>query len=136
VYRWFGLPQKIISDRDPRFTSSFATELTRAIQAQRNLSTAYHPQTDGLTEQKNQWIEQYLRLFASSTQDDWDEWLTIATAVHNSWPNATTKVAPSQAMLGYLPNLSGTKIQTANETISQRQEQADRWRTIAKEALN
>jgi hypothetical protein len=106
VYRWFGLPKRIISDRDPRFTSSFATELVKAIQAQRNLSTAYHPQTDGLTERKNQWIEQYLRLFAADTQDDWDQWLTIATAVHNSWPNATTSVAPSQALLGYLPNLT------------------------------
>jgi hypothetical protein len=102
----------------------------------RNLSTAYHPQTDGLTERKNQWIEQYLRLFAANTQDDWDKWLTIATVVHNSWPNATTKVAPSQAMLGYLPDLTGTKIQTTNETISQRQEQAEQWRAKAKEALN
>jgi hypothetical protein len=129
-------PKRIISDRDPRFTSSFATELVKAIQATRNLSTAYHPQTDGLTERKNQWIEQYLRLFAANTQDDWDKWLTIATVVHNSWPNATTKVAPSQAMLGYLPDLTGTKIQTTNETISQRQEQAEQWRTKAKEALN
>jgi hypothetical protein len=136
VYRWFGLPKRIISDRDPRFTSSFATELVKAIQATRNLSTAYHPQTDGLTERKNQWIEQYLRLFAADTQDDWDKWLTIATVVHNSWPNATTKVAPSQAMLGYLPDLTGTKIQTTNETISQRQEQAEQWRTKAKDALN
>jgi hypothetical protein len=136
VYRWFGLPKRIISDRDPRFTSSFATELVKAIQARQNLSTAYHPQTDGLTERKNQWVEQYLRLFAADTQDDWDRWLTIATVVHNSWPNATTKVAPSQALLGYLPDLTGTHIETPNETISQRQEQAEKWRTKAKEALN
>jgi hypothetical protein len=75
-------------------------------------------------------IEQYLRLFTANTQDDWDKWLTIATVVHNSWPNATTKVAPSQAMLGYLPDLTGTKIQTPNETISQRQEQAEQWRML------
>jgi Integrase zinc binding domain len=31
VFRWFGLPQKIISDRDPRFTSHFTRELTRAL---------------------------------------------------------------------------------------------------------
>jgi hypothetical protein len=136
VYRWFRLPKRIISDRDPQFTSSFATELVKAIQAQRNLSTAYHPQTNGLTERKNQWIEQYLRLFTANTQDDWDKWLTIAMAVHNSWPNVTTKVAPLQAILGYLPNLTGTKIQTSNETISQRQEQAEQWRNKAKEVLN
>jgi hypothetical protein len=39
-------------------------------------------------------------------------------------------------LLGYLPNLTGTRIKTTNETISQRQEQAEKWRTKAKEALN
>jgi hypothetical protein len=39
-------------------------------------------------------------------------------------------------MLGYLPNLTREKIQTMNETISQRQEQAEQWREKAKTALN
>jgi hypothetical protein len=50
VYRWFGLPEKIISDRDPRFTSHFGRELTRKLGIKQNLSTAFHPQTDGLSE--------------------------------------------------------------------------------------
>ena len=132
VYRWFGMPSKVISDRDPRFTSHFARALTKAVGADQNLSTAFHPQTDGLSERKNQWVEQYLRLVASAAQDDWDRWLTIATAVHNSHVNATTKTPPIEALLGYRPRLeihqtSPSSNQTANdrlETIRQKQEQA------------
>ena len=50
VYRWFGIPSKIISDRDPRFTSHFSTSLCQRLGIDRNISTAYHPQTDGLSE--------------------------------------------------------------------------------------
>jgi transposase InsO family protein len=52
LFHWFGLPQKIISDRDPRFTSHFTRELTKGLGINQNLSTAFHPQIDGLSEQK------------------------------------------------------------------------------------
>ena len=60
VYPWFSLPSRIISDRDPRFTSQFRKALTTKLGINRNISTAFHPQTDGLSERKNQWVEQYL----------------------------------------------------------------------------
>ena len=50
VYRWFGLPDKVISDRDPRFTSHFGTALAKKLGIEQNLSSAFHPQTDGLSE--------------------------------------------------------------------------------------
>ena len=90
MYRWFGLPSKVISDRDPRFTSHFSTALCQRLRVDRNISTVYHPQTDGLSERKNQWVEQYLHFVTSAAQDDWSDWLAIATAVHNHHPNATT----------------------------------------------
>ena len=60
---------------------------------------------DGLLKRKNQWIEQFLHLITSTQQDDWKRWLPIATAVHNNCINTTTKVAPAEALLGYLPTL-------------------------------
>ena len=60
VYKWFGIPLKIISDWDPRFTSHFLSTLCQRLRINRNISTAYHPQTDGLSKRKNQWVEQYL----------------------------------------------------------------------------
>ena len=50
VYRWFGLLTKIISNRDPCFTSHFGKALTKKLGIQQNLSIAFHPQTDRLSE--------------------------------------------------------------------------------------
>jgi hypothetical protein len=44
---WFGLPKCIISDRDPRFASHFFITLCKNLRIQQNLSTAFHPRTDG-----------------------------------------------------------------------------------------
>jgi Integrase zinc binding domain len=50
VYRWFGLPKRIISDRDPRFTSHFGKALGKELGINWNLSSTVHPQTDRLSE--------------------------------------------------------------------------------------
>jgi transposase InsO family protein len=60
AYRWFRLPTKMISDQDPQFTSHFRKALTQKLGIKHNLSMAFYPQTDGLLERKNQWVEQYL----------------------------------------------------------------------------
>src|SRR5712672_3322030 len=65
----------------PCFTSHFGCALANKIGAKQNLSTAFHPQTNGLSEQKNQWIEQYLCLIANAQQEDWSQWLTVVTTV-------------------------------------------------------
>ena len=70
IVRWFGIPKRIISDRDPRFTSHFSRALATKLGIDQNLSTAFHPQTDGLSECKNQWVEQYLRLVTSAIPKD------------------------------------------------------------------
>ncbi len=50
IYWWFGLPTKIISDRDPCFTLHFGKELARTLNIGQNLSMVFHPQTNGLSE--------------------------------------------------------------------------------------
>ena len=57
VFPRFGIPSKVMSDRDPRFTSKFMKELCRLLGIKQNISTAYHPCTDGQSEQSNQWLE-------------------------------------------------------------------------------
>jgi hypothetical protein len=84
IYPWFGLPKKIITDRDPWFTSHFRKALATHIGAQQNISTAFHPQTDGLSEQKNQWVKQYLWIVTLASPEDWTSWLSIALAIHNN----------------------------------------------------
>ena len=136
VYRWFGLPQKIISDRDPQFTSHFARGLTRTLGIQQNVSTTFHPQTDGLTERKNQWVEGYLRHLTAAQQDDWADWLAIATAVHNHHPNATTKIPPIEALMGYQPRLDHQGPPSMNDRAEERTRRAYEAREMACAAIN
>ena len=138
VYRWFGIPSKIISDRDPRFTSHFSTSLCQCLGIDRNISTAYHPQTNSLSERKNQWVEQYIWFVTSTSQDDWSDWLAIATAVHNNYPNATTRIAPIEILLGYSPRITMELpyLPTTVQLIDDRTRKATEKRKQAKEALN
>jgi Chromo (CHRromatin Organisation MOdifier) domain len=122
LFRWFGLPQRIISDRDPYFTSHFTRELTKGLGINQNLSTAFHPQTDGLSERTNQWVEQYLRLITMN-QNEWSKWLPMATAIHNNSRNSTTGFTPNELLVGWEPPLSTEqrselKNQTAEEYLS------------------
>jgi len=118
VYQWFSLPTWMISDWDPRFTSQFRRALTKKLGIQQNLSTAFHPQTNGLSEQKNQWVEQYLWLVTSNDPRGWTHWLALATVVHNNRINTTTRLSPNQILFGYNPTLNSNKIlQTHNALV-------------------
>ena len=111
LFPWFGIPRRIISDRDPQFTSHFTRALTKHLGIHQNLSTAFHPQTDGISERANQWLEQYLQLTAHH-QEDWAQWLPMATAVHNNAQNTTTKQTPNLVLMGFAPTLTPLTIQT------------------------
>ena len=121
IYRWFGLPTKIISDRDPHFTSHFGKALTKKLGIQQNLSMAFHPQTNGLSEQKNQWVEQYLQTVTTTHPEDWSQWISIGSAVHNNQINATIRLLPNQILLGYHPILA------PSEAIKMDNEAAEKW---------
>ncbi len=112
--------------------SHFGKALTTCLGTQQNLSTAFHPQTDGLSEWKNQWVEQYLRLVTSSQPEDWSTWLLITSAVHNNQRNTTTGLSPNQILLGYETTLIPSSSKEMNnqaalectEWMSQSQAQA------------
>ena len=60
IWKLHGIPRKILSDRGPQFASKFMEELMKALGIKRQLSTAYHPQTDSQTERINQEIGTFL----------------------------------------------------------------------------
>jgi len=59
-----------------------------------NLSTAYHPETDGKTEQVNQILEQYLWVYVNYQQDDWKYLLPLAEFAYNNTQHSATSVTP------------------------------------------
>jgi len=69
IWKLYGLPESIISDRGVQFAAGMMKELNNLLEIQTKLSTAYHPQTDGQTERINQELEQYLRVFIDHRQE-------------------------------------------------------------------
>ncbi|KAJ9533777.1 hypothetical protein QJQ45_026860 [Haematococcus lacustris] len=56
VFRLHGMPRSVVSDRGPQFHNKFWAEVTKLLQVRVNLSSAYHPETDGQTERVNRWL--------------------------------------------------------------------------------
>eukprot|EP00983_Pelagomonas_calceolata_P006956 226318-Pelagomonas_calceolata.AAC.1 len=84
VWKLHGYPKRIVTDRDSRFTSIFWQELQKYCGMQGHKSTFFHPQSDGQTERMpclcsvNRVLEDMLRHYVSSLQDDWDDHLATA----------------------------------------------------------
>ena len=65
IVRLHGIPARIVSDRNAKFTSRFWQAMFQSLGTQLNLSFAYHPETDGQTERVNQVIEDMLRSYCN-----------------------------------------------------------------------
>jgi hypothetical protein len=136
LYPWFGLPRRLITDRDPRFTSHFGRALAKELGISWNFSTAYHPQMDGLSERKNQWVGQFLRLVAAN-QADWPTMLALATLMHNNTRNTTTGYAPNQLITGLEPPGIPDHGEGAGNPLAEKHvDQLRQRRILAREALN
>ena len=94
VFRHHGLPDDIVSDRDPKFTGHFWKALFKGLQTKLKFSTAFHPQTDGQTERMNRVLEEALRSYIGPKQDDWDEHLPLIEFAVNSSKQASTGYTP------------------------------------------
>lgn len=98
--REYGVPKRIVSDRDPRFASEFWRELWRLLGTKLSMSTAYHPQTDGQTENTNKTVENMLRAYVNHHLDDWDEHLVSAEMAINNAVQDSTGYSPYYLTFG------------------------------------
>jgi len=103
IWHLHGLPESIVSDRDTRFTSKYWTSLMQLLQVKLNLSTAFHPESDGQTARVNQTLEQYLRSYCSYQQDDWVSLLPFAEHAYNTSMSESTKTSPFEINYGFSP---------------------------------
>ena len=105
VWSRHGVPVTVVSDRGTQFVSQFMKRLYQRLQIQPKLSTAFHPQTDGQSENTNQTMETYLRAYVNHLQDDWATWLPAAQFAINNHTSETTKVTPFFALYGTNPRM-------------------------------
>src|ERR1700687_2450344 len=98
--RQFGLPRRIVSDRDKLFNSQFWRELLRLLGIKVMMSTAFHPETDGSSERSNKTVIEALRAYINRQQDDWMKHLTHVELAMNNSVNATHQQSPTEMLYG------------------------------------
>ncbi|GJS41499.1 putative nucleotidyltransferase, ribonuclease H [Tanacetum coccineum] len=95
-----GVPISIISDRDSHFTSRFWQSMQNALGTQLDMSTAYHPQTDGQSERTIQTLEDMLRACVIDFGKGWERHLPLVEFSYNNSYHASIKAAPFEALYG------------------------------------
>ncbi|GKB74463.1 putative reverse transcriptase domain-containing protein [Tanacetum coccineum] len=95
-----GVPVSIISDRDGRFTSHFWKSLNKALGTRLDMSTTYHPQTDGQSERTIQTLEDMLRACVLDFGKGWDRHLPLVEFSYNNSYHTSIKAAPFEALYG------------------------------------
>ncbi|GKE23117.1 putative reverse transcriptase domain-containing protein [Tanacetum coccineum] len=95
-----GIPVSIICDRDPRFASHFWRSLQKALGTSLDMSTAYHPETDGQSERTIQTLEDMLCACVIDFGNGWIKNLPLVEFSYNNNYHASIKAAPFEALYG------------------------------------
>jgi len=128
IFKLHGLPNSIVTDRDPTFTSTFWKELFKLQGTTLKFLSAYHPQTNGQTKIVNKMVERYLRYFSGAKPKGWVKWLPLAEWWYNTNIHASTKLSPFESVYSYpTPKLipytpDTTQIQEVENTLKTRDE--------------
>ncbi|KAD4179023.1 hypothetical protein E3N88_27614 [Mikania micrantha] len=95
-----GVPISIISDHDSRFTSHLWKSLHKALGTRLDMSTAYHPQTDGQSERTIQTLEDMLRACVIDFGSSWETHLPLVEFSYNNSYHTSIQAAPFEALYG------------------------------------
>ncbi|KAJ0915815.1 putative nucleotidyltransferase, Ribonuclease H [Helianthus annuus] len=95
-----GVPTSIISDRDARFTSELWQAMHKSFGSRLDMSTAYHPQTDGQSERTIQTLEDMLRACVIDFGNGWEKHLLLVEFSYNNSYHTSIQAAPFEALYG------------------------------------
>jgi len=111
-------------------------ELCAALGIQQNMSTAYHPQTDGQVERSHQETEAFLRHYINHLQDDWFDWLSMAEFQYNDKVHTSTKEMPFYLNYGRHPWKGDINLEDiGNVTVEEHMEKLQNARARAKDPI-
>ncbi|CCO34817.1 Retrotransposable element Tf2 155 kDa protein type 1 [Rhizoctonia solani AG-1 IB] len=123
VWKLHGTPKQTVLDIGHTFNSRFLRALYKALHIAPSYSTAYHLQSDGQTEIKNQWLEAYLCPFINHRQSDWVDWLPLAEFAHNNTRSKATGKSPFEIVYRHSPMISPALEPTGSPTADDRAKQ-------------
>ncbi|GJS47869.1 putative reverse transcriptase domain-containing protein [Tanacetum coccineum] len=105
-----GVLVSIISDSDSRFTSHFWQSLQKAVGTRLDMSTTYHPQTDGQSERTIQTLKDMLRTCVIDFDNGWDTHLPLVEFSYNNIYHTSIKAAPFEALYDQIIHETTEKI--------------------------
>jgi hypothetical protein len=105
VVRLHGVPESVVSDREPRMTALYYKELSRQLGTELHMSTARHPQSDGQSEREIKTLITALRSYCNQHQSDWDEHLDMLELGFNATVQASTQRSPHELLYGTAPRM-------------------------------
>ena len=100
IVRLHGVPSSIVSDRDSKFTSHFWQAFQKALGTRVNMSTAYHPQTDGQSKITIRTQEDMLRACVLDWGDSWERHLPLVEFAYNNSFHSSIGMSPYEALYG------------------------------------
>ena len=95
-----GLPSVITTDQGSEFRNQLNAELTTTFGIKHRLTTAYHPQANGLDERYNQTLINSLSKFAQQCRGKWDDKLAEVVYAYNTAVQESSRCTPFEAMFG------------------------------------
>ena len=95
-----GIPAVITTDQGSEFKNKLIDELTKTFNIDHHLTTACHPQANGLDERFNQTLTNTIVKYVESNQKNWDSHLVEVVFVYNTAVQESTKYTPFPAMFG------------------------------------
>lgn len=103
VFSKFGVPEKLTSDRDPKFTSSYWKSIMNANTIKLNMATTDHPETDGQSERSIQTVISVLRPVIQTEPQEWEHFLPSMEYEINAAKQESTKLSPFEIDIGRIP---------------------------------
>uniref|UniRef100_A0A803TM75 Gypsy retrotransposon integrase-like protein 1 n=1 Tax=Anolis carolinensis TaxID=28377 RepID=A0A803TM75_ANOCA len=101
IYKLHGCPSRVVSDRGVQFTAKFWEKFLEMLGAERSMSSAFHPMTNGAVERTQHTLGQFLRIYSNKRQNDWSKWLAFAELAFNSTIHSATNKSPFEVIYGH-----------------------------------
>ena len=111
----FGCFESVITDQGREFVNKIFDELTTTFKIDHQISSAYHPQTNGQRERDNRTLKEMLsKCVGNGDPSEWDEYLQGVLFAYRTSVHASTKISPQEALFGETARLPSDVTGTAS----------------------